>query len=291
MCPTGFCPSRFRLTFSRQKIHYMKYFENELTRALRSRFFGVSLLISLLLLFIGLASFYPLDPTPPPGLHFAFYNAYDAWKTALRSGAFVLFAPLAAALPYADTYAQERSQKFSRYVLTRTKHKKYLAIKVIVNVLVGGLVVALPMAIFFAFTFFRYPQVLPPLSGTVYSEDWMRTPGFLSEIFVPFPNRYIFIRITLGFLFGCVYSLLGMSISAFTNNRYIILTFPFISFLILGFFMNFLGIPKYWTAYVLQTDGISTSTPITIFLPLLSIFTLSLFILFLKVKKYGDFLY
>ena len=269
----------------------MKYFLHELIRAIRSRFFWVSLLLSLGFLFLGLVSFYPLDPTPPPGWHFAFYNAYDAWKTALRSGAFVLFAPLAATLPYAATFAQERSQKFSRYVLTRTKHRKYLAVKVINNGLVGGLVVSLPMAIFFAYTFFKYPQVLPPLSSTVYSEEWMRTPGFLSEIFVPFPNYYIFIRIALGFLFGCVHALLGMSISAFTNNRYIILTFPFISFIIFGFFVNFLGMPKYWTAYALQTDGISTSTPITIFLPLLIILFLSLFFLLLKVKKYGDFFY
>ncbi len=264
----------------------MNYITKEILRAIKSRWFIVSLLVSLGLLFVGLVAFYSLDPTPPPGWHFAHRNAYDAWKSAVSDSVFVLFAPLAATLAYADSYAQERSQRFSRYVLLRLPHSRYLAIKFVVNGLVGGLAVALPMALCFGFTWLHYPRVLPPLSGTVYPEEWMRCVGFLGELYVPAPQLYVGLRLGLGFLFGSVYATHGMALSAFTANRYVILSFPLLSHLIIGFVVNALGIPAFWSAYALVPDGIRSSTAVTIFVPLAVLFLLSLGCAAVRIQKY-----
>lgn len=266
----------------------MSYFTNEIIRAIKSWRFGISLGFSLMLLYLGVAVFYTLDSTPPSGWHFAFYNAYDAWIAAMNSGAFVLYAPLAATLSYSDSYAQERSQKLSRYILLRIKHKQYLITKFFVNGLTGGLAVALPMAIFFGFTSLKYVRMLPPLSSSGYTEDWMRCYGFLSQFYLPSPDMYIFYRILLGFIFGLVFATLGMAISAFTKNRYIISSFPLIFKFILAFGVNFLGIPVFSPDYVLIPTGILDSTALTTFLPLGLIFTASLMIASIRIKKYND---
>lgn len=270
----------------------MSYLVHEIIRAVGSWRFGISLCFSLGLLYLGLAENYSLNPNPPPGdWHFAFYNAYDAWIKAVGIGALALYAPLAASVPFADSFAQERSQKLSRYILLRVKHKQYLITKFLVNGLSGGLAIALPMAFFFGFTSLRYVRMLPPLSGTVYSEDWLPCFGFLCELYLPVPDLYIFLRIVLGFIFGLVFATLGMAISAFTNNRYIILSFPLIFEFILGFGLNFFGIPVFWTSYAIAPDGIATSNALTVFLPLGLIFTASLAIAAVRIRKYNGFLY
>lgn len=276
----------------------MRYFANEIIRAFISWRFGISLCFSLGLLYLGMAYFYSPDPTPPPGYPLAYYNAYDAWRWAVNAGAFVLFAPLAAALPYADTFAQERAQKFSRYVLLRIKHQRYLITKVLVNGLSGGLALALPMTIFFGFTSLKYARMLPASSEMqhIFSEFFpgqeyvdTRCSGFLCEFYYSStPDFYIFHRILLGFIFGLVFATLGMAISAFTNNRYIILSFPLIFRSILAFGVNFLGIPVFSPDYVLVTDGPGSMTTLTVFLPLGLIFTASLAIIALRIRKYTE---
>jgi hypothetical protein len=94
------------------------------------------------------------------------------------------------------------------------------------------------------------------------------------------------LRLGLGFLFGGVYATHGMALSAFTRNRYLILAFPLLSFLVLSFVVEALGIPAFWTAYALAPDGIRYSTAVTIFVPLAVVFLLSLGCAAVRIKKY-----
>lgn len=263
--------------------HTMFIFK-EFLRAIFGRLFSIPLIVSLILLFLELSQSYSLDPTPPPGWHSSYFNAYDAWRQAIYG--FVLFAPLAATLPYADSYLRDRNQGFARYTLLRMTHRRYLISKFAINGLVGGLAVALPMALFFGYTFSVYARTLPPLAWSGYTEEWMRAIGFLGGLFVPYPNLYVFARIMLGFLFGVTYATLGMAISPFVRSRYIVLAFPLVFFLIFSFMANFLGVPVLWSGYVLAPDGILSSTAATVLLPLATIFFLSTISIFGFIRKY-----
>jgi hypothetical protein len=238
------------------------------------------------LLFLTLNQNYSLDPTPPLGWHPSFYNAYDAWRVAIDI--FVIFAPLAATLPYADSYLRDRDQGFARYALLRMTHSRYLIGKFIINGLVGGIAITLPMIVFFGFTMAVYPHSLPPISATVYSEEWMRSPGFLGSIYAPHPNIYIFARIILGFLFGFTNATLGLAISSFFRSRYVVLAFPFTFSLIYNFIFAILGAPVWWFGYVLTPDSMKASTAATVFLPLSIIFSLSTVSIFGFIKKYDN---
>lgn len=259
----------------------------EFFHAIFGKLFITPLMISLALLFLGLSQNYPLDPTPPPGWHPAYFNAYDAWRSAMP--VFVLFAPLAATIPYADSYLRDRDQGFARYILLRMTHRRYLISKFVINGLVGGLAVALPMIVFFGFTLAVYPRTLPPLSGTPYSEEWMRSPGFLGTIYVSHANIYILARIILGFLLGFISASLGMAVSPFARNRYVVLVFPFIFSEVYSFIFAIVGFPAWWFGYALAPDLVLDTTAITTLLPLGIIFSLSTVSVFGFVKKYDNF--
>ncbi|MBI5822552.1 MAG: ABC transporter permease [Chloroflexi bacterium] len=242
------------------------------------------LIVSLTLLFLSLSQNYTLDPTPPPGWHPSYFNAYNAWLAAID--VFVLFAPLAATLPYADSYLRDREQGFARYALLRMTHRRYLVSKFVINGLIGGLAVALPMILFFGYTYSIYARTLPPLAWSGYTEEWMRAIGFLGGLFVPHPNLYIFARIMLGFLFGLTYATLGMAISPFVRSRYIVLAFPLVFCWVFAFLANFLGVPALSPDYVLVPDGILSSTATTILVPLGTTFFLSTISIFGFIRKY-----
>lgn len=286
MCLNSLSPASFLYNETGNPHNYTMFIFKEFFRAIFGRLFSVPLAVSLALLFLSLNQTYPLDPTPPPGWHSSYFNAYDAWRAAMD--AFILFAPLAATLPYADSYLRDRNQGFARYVLLRMTHSRYLISKFVINGLVGGIAVALPMIVFFGYTFTVYPRTLPPLSATPYSEEWMRAVGFLGNIFVPHPNLYIFARITLGFLFGLISATLGMAISPFVRSRYIILAFPFTFSLIYNFIFAILGDPAWWFGYVLAPDHVSNTTATTTLLPLGIIFFLSTVSIFRFIRKYDN---
>jgi len=259
----------------------------EFSQIIFGKMFVVPFFVSLSLLFFNLSQSYPLDPTPPPGWHPSYYNAYDAWRVAIDT--FILFAPLAATLPYADSYLRDRDHGFSRYALLRMTHRRYLVGKFVINGLVGGLAVALPMALFFGYTFSVYARTLPPLAWSGYTEEWMRAVGFLGNLFVPNPNLYILARIILGFLFGFTNASLGMAVSPFVRNRYIVLAFPFTFSLIYNFIFAFLGAPSWWFGYVLAPDLVLDTTATTTLLPLGTILFLSTISIFGLIRKYNDF--
>jgi|CXWL01.1.fsa_nt_gi hypothetical protein len=263
------------------------FFFKEFFRAIFGRSFSVPLVVSLALLFLSLSQSYPLDPTPPPGWHPSYFNAYNAWRAAID--AFVLFAPLAATLPYADSYLRDRDQGFARYALLRMTHRRYLVSKFVINGLVGGLAVALPMTLFFGYTFSFYARTLPPLAWSGYTEEWMRAIGFLGGLFVPHPNLYIFARIILGFLFGFTSASLGMAASPFVRNRYIVLAFPLTFSLIYNFSFAFLGVPAWWFGYVLAPDLVLDTTATTTLVPLGIIFSLSTVSIFGFIRKYDNY--
>jgi len=262
------------------------FFCKQLSRALSGWSFVGSLLVSLTLMFLSLRQFYPLDPTPPAGFHPDYYNAYDAWRRGMD--VFVLFAPLAATLPFASAYLHDRDHGLVRYILLRMRHRAFITSTFLVNGLAGGLAIAVPMLFFFGYTYTVYARTLPPLSATPYTEPWMWAPGFLGSYFTTHPNLYIVGRIITGFLFGMTYATLGMALSPFVCNRYIVLSVPFIFMWMYGFIVNVLGLPVWSSMYALAPDAIRDSTAITIFVPLSILFICSTVSIFIGIRKYSN---
>jgi len=258
----------------------------ELSRAFLNWRFAIAVAASLGLQFWALVNTYSLDPTPPSAEYPFFFNAYDAWCRGIVG--FALFAPLVATLPYADSLLQYHLQGFARYTLLRMPHGRYLKTKFLVNALVGGLVVALPMVLFFVFTMLHYPRGLPPVPPVSDANGPVWQMGFLSEYYKPHPDLYIAARILLGFCFGGTFAPLGMALSPFVRIRYVILAFPFVFFIAFGYAANIVGMPVWWPEYALTPDGILDSSALTVFAPLGLLFLGSTLCIFGSIRKDND---
>ena len=66
--------------------------------------------------------------------------------------------PVFAALPFAASLCEERSSKAVAYIVSREGMRRYGAVKYIVNILMGGLVVAFGTALLILFLRTRFPM-------------------------------------------------------------------------------------------------------------------------------------
>jgi len=267
----------------------MTYFLRELTRALRSRRFGIVLVFQSILLVVGLSAIYGFARRVP-GAPVGWRNAYSAWLMSLD--AFVLFAPLAAPLTYADAIIEERRQGFGRYVLLRLPYRTYLAVKVLVNAIAGGLSLTVPSALFFLGVLMYFGHTLPPMHSSPSVPLPCVSGTYLCDhLFPTHPNLYIAARMGWMGAFGMVYATLGMAFSAFSNNRYVALVGPLVVHYLVVYLLEFVGLSRFSPFYVLDPAAIGGSTAWTMAIPLLIMGSVSLAILIGGLHKEHPFVF
>lgn len=143
---------------------------------------------------------------------------YDAHA---RTG-FSLFAPVFAVIPSATQFCDDYNSGYIKSILFRMSKKEYIREKIICCSIAGGLAVFLPELICGAiFAFVGHPHIPSQyssyLNSTVFSQVQYIWGGYL--VFVLF--------LFFAFLFGAVWSNIGLCISAYIPNRYIALAAPF----------------------------------------------------------------
>ncbi len=220
----------------------------ELYRAFFSRSFLLAVGLGLLSLGQGLADYMsgPAtwgDPEYLARLPPFYNNAYDAVIWA-QGGLIGLVGPLIAVLPFADSFAHDRVLGYLRFVLSRASYRRYLSAKYVVSFLSGGLALSLAMLLCFAFTNLILPRGLnpDPFEHRVQPAEALGPFGALYE---SAPDLYIFSLIALSFLFGATYAIFGLSLSAITDNRYIVLATPFVLYNLAHYGLAILGIPAW----------------------------------------------
>ena len=219
----------------------------ELYRALRSRTFLLALMIGVVALAFGLyqyASFLITNPeyasiNPP-----FFYNAYDATIWAQRS-IIGLIVPMLAVLPFTDSLVLDRTSGYLRSVLTRTSYKRYLGAKFTACVLSGGLAVAVPLLLLFAYASSVFPRGLNLVEGQQRILSDPHTLGPFGALYRTAPDLYILALVALAFVFGAIYATFGLSISVFANNRYVVLATPWLVYFVVNFVVAILGLERW----------------------------------------------
>ena len=252
----------------------------ELYRAFLNWSFLLALVLGVLLLAYGLSD-YSAGPKDIPGTHPFLYNAYDAviWAEDLLA----LLAPLIAVLPFADSYALDRTSGYLRHVLVRSWHRRYLSAKFAANVLAGGLAVALPLLFLFAYANLAYPRGFPPVAESRFPFDYL--PGPLGNLYRTTPGLYVLFLIGLGFIFGATYATFGLAISCFVNNRYSVLATPFLLYHVASFVLPVLRLGG-WTASATFAPWMVKGTSwLTVFGELGGIFMVSVVCLLVLGRK------
>ncbi len=205
-------------------------FKHELKRAFFNKFFFLSIIVGSISGLFGLVSYYSDISFFKQTGNCNAISSYEAWIYCLSLGAgtiFRLIIPLLIAIPFTDTYLKDVKGGYIRYILTRCSFKKYFICKVTVNALVGGAVIVIPYFIWIIITGILFSMELPN-TDLNYLPD-----GPLGFVYAEKPWIYIGFLSILGFLFGIIYSSLGLAISVITQNRFAVICFPFIFFLFL----------------------------------------------------------
>lgn len=155
--------------------------------------------------------------------------------TAHALGVFDLFAPILAVLPAATIFCDDYNSGYIKPILSRTSRKRYLAENILCSSLAGGLAIFIPSLI--SCVFFM-------MIGEPYLAENIRD-GFVTLFegsvfekiqFIGGGVLVVVILLVLAFIFGAVWSNVGLCISIFYPNRYIALAAPFVLYFFLFLF-------------------------------------------------------
>ncbi len=149
----------------------------------------------------------------------------DIYVSHARSG-FDLFAPILAVLPATTLFCEDYNSGYIKAILFRTNKRKYSYETLLCSSIAGGLAVLLPSLISsLFFVIIGEPNLAENLRhgySTIFDESF-----FASIQFVWGGGLVVIILLVLAFIFGAVWSNIGLCISAVIPNRYIALAAPF----------------------------------------------------------------
>ena len=202
-------------------------FRTELSRALRSRRFGLAISVAFLILVVGYVS--TLKDMPEKSYIDHWYYIY------LRSG-YTYLLPLLVALPYADSLVLDRKEGFIKGILARSSYKPYAFAKILANGIAGVLVVSLPLAISYGLLSLTNYN---PLNNPALNVFYLRPQeGFLGVLFREHQTLFFLAIIAAVTVMGFLWASLGLSASLVINNRYVALGFPFLLASVLQYFVE-----------------------------------------------------
>ena len=179
----------------------------------------------------------------------------DIYESHARSG-FDLFAPILAVLPASTLFCKDYNSGYIKAVLFRTNKQKYSCEALLCSSIAGGLAVFLPSLISSLFFIIigkpNLAENLRPGYSTIFDESF-----FAPIQFVWGGGLVVIILLVLAFIFGAVWSNIGLCISAVIPNRYITLAAPFT----LYFAMHLL---------FYRIDGLLLLSPVNMLMPIVN---------------------
>ncbi|MCW6086515.1 hypothetical protein LAV38_12470, partial [Clostridium sporogenes] len=128
----------------------------ELKRAIINLRFVLAIVIGIYLCYYGLTDYYQFAVHD---FHDNVVNAYKAWFTALGFGdrSFFIYAvPIICTLPFSYSYIEDKNSGYLRNILYRVEYKKYFRSKLLVNSIVGGLTLFIPVVFIFIVCAIKY---------------------------------------------------------------------------------------------------------------------------------------
>lgn len=196
----------------------MSYFLYELKTNLYSTKIIIGIFLVFICLWIGGAE-YIFSSFPVGGIYLYKYAFSDGTNSI-----FVFTAPIIACIPYATSYIDELNSGFTNNIILKLELKKYILIKIIISVFLGGLILLIGCSLFFIFCI-----ILKGINGNEITLN-----DSIAYLYYQSPIKYMVIEIFQIFTFGCVFSSICLMISAFLKNKYLAITATFFVYLSIG---------------------------------------------------------
>jgi hypothetical protein len=144
-----------------------------------------------------------------------------------------MIVPLFAALAFSDSWFTERQSGLSSVLLTRYPMRKYLWNKAVAGFIIGGLVIAIPMAFNFVWCVIAFPLEAPKSyiggisSLPMYDYFWKHI--YFNSAYTHTPYAYALIATLCTFIYGGISALVAFTLSLFMRKRRVlIISAPFL---------------------------------------------------------------
>lgn len=153
-----------------------------------------------------------------------------------QSDALISFLPILAALPFGGCFVDDLKSKFARFFLIRSSYRTYIASRIIVGFLAGGLAILFGVLITWGTT----AAVLIPIERDIEGMEPAAIDGLIETCFLLFVN-------------GGFWSVVGIAMSTLMESKYISYATPFVFYYLLvilyeRYFSDlFIIYPKTWT--------------------------------------------
>ncbi len=191
------------------------FFLQDLKRSFLNPGFFVGLALVTVLLVSAAVIWSPLDGSRSS--YYILFNAFGA------SG----FGPFAAIFPvlaYASEFCEEYQSGYYRMIFARMGPMRFGRVRICTVALSGGVMVAVPFAIVCLIAFTCGTPGVP--QG---SDEGMLQGMVLLTYITKYGDWYIGVGKTIiGFLFGCIWALVGLAFAIWIPNRYVALIAPFV---------------------------------------------------------------
>lgn len=208
----------------------------------------------------------------------------EAWEVGTELIGFLF--PLIVVIPICWNMYYERENNFLLYTMPRVNKSKYLIAKWIISAISAFLILLVPY--FLAAVFALY--VKHPIE-TYIPEDMSLTPfnHVFLVMFMQKPLLYAFLLSCWKGFIGIFVMSLGFILSLYVDNIFVILTGPFIYFILENFILAILGLEEYRLVTAFEPTSIEptaiTGSSFTIGLLLISLVTLAGWFYFSKIKR------
>ncbi|MGT2744465.1 ABC transporter permease [Streptococcus phocae subsp. phocae] len=249
----------------------MNYFLAELKRAVLSKNVIISIFLILVSLILGMISSW-LSITEFAGPSFFLYS-FSLGPSAILP----VVAPLIVALPFSNSYLQDKENNMIYGMLTRTTITKYYLVKIFVNGLVSSLTMILPLILFLIINY----VVFPFDKGTYFGE----LRGAWSFMFKKDPLIYIITTIINSGFFAFIYANLGFVSTLFIRSKLISIVMPFIFYILPSFVFPFLGLDKFEPVTTFDLTANTASTILTVYGQMVLILLVIFIVGFVKLSK------
>ncbi|MCM1181529.1 MAG: hypothetical protein NC347_14845 [Clostridium sp.] len=191
------------------------FFIQDLRRSFLNPGFFIGTAAISVLLFVALIAGAPLDRSRSS--YYILFNVFGA------SG----FGPFAAVFPvlaYATGFCEEYQSGYYRMIFSRMTPFRFGKVRIITVALSGGVMFAVPIA-FVCIAAFAFG-----IPGIPKGSDEGMLQGMVMLTYIKkYGDWYIVVgKTVLGFLFGCVWALVGLAFAVWIPNRYVALIAPFV---------------------------------------------------------------
>lgn len=171
---------------------------------------------------------------------------------------YFLILPILAVLPYGASYLSDLKSGYIKMLVIRADRRSYFCSKALAVFLSGGVAVILPMLLNLFLTATVLPALLPQVVTRLFPIQELSLWG---DLYFAHPWVYIGIFLFIIFIFGGLFATLSLVVSRFSDNRFLVLIFPFLFMIFLnalaGFFYCSAISPLYFLRPTQPALGVS----------------------------------